>query len=559
MKTEPDRASRPAKPRQWTGWELAALIAIIAIAAAIRLWHIDFGLPALNDPDEPLFVTTALDMLRERRLNPEWFGHPATILFYALAAIFAIIGWVGTVAGQWPDAAGYVSAVYADPSIAILPMRLFISVTALGCIYLTYRIGRDAVGPLVGLAAAALLACNGLHIELSQVIRTDMLASLFMLWSCRFAMCAADGGRVRDHILTGVMLGLGGATKWPALLFIVNAPGAILHRWRQTGWRRSVALLPVAAVAAVMTLCLASPYLLLDHATVLRDLGGEARTAHPGSTGGSPAHNLLWYARHILIVGFGPVGAILAVIGLMIAPWNARRLALAGLPGAFLFLAGIAGQSLVWERWAVPLLPWIALAIAIALDAIARRIRPRWRPLALGGALAVLLLPMVASALSRSWMRAHDTRQMASQWVRNHIPETQSLLIEDVAFDLIARPGAVLFPMGDAGCVDVHQLLKAEPSYRQVGEKRAGKAIVDLGNVAPERIASCHTQFAIITHYERYRQEAETFPQQFAQYRALMQNGQILATFRPIPGIQGGPTTYVVRRAARDMVSDARR
>jgi hypothetical protein len=39
---------------------------------------------------------TALDMLREHRLDPEWFGHPATLLLYVLALIFVLVGMIGS-------------------------------------------------------------------------------------------------------------------------------------------------------------------------------------------------------------------------------------------------------------------------------------------------------------------------------------------------------------------------------------------------------------------------------------------------------------------------------
>ena len=54
----------------------ALLVLILLAAAALRLHGVDFGLPALNDADEPLFVMNALDMLRKGTLNPGWFGHP---------------------------------------------------------------------------------------------------------------------------------------------------------------------------------------------------------------------------------------------------------------------------------------------------------------------------------------------------------------------------------------------------------------------------------------------------------------------------------------------------
>jgi hypothetical protein len=36
-----------------------------------------------------------------------------------------------------------------------------------------------------------MLACNALHIELSQIIRTDMLATALMLWSIDHALSIA--------------------------------------------------------------------------------------------------------------------------------------------------------------------------------------------------------------------------------------------------------------------------------------------------------------------------------------------------------------------------------
>jgi len=66
----------PRNRDRWT--ERAAILLILLLAAAIRIHGVAFGLPGLNDPDEPLFMMTALDMLRSGNLNPGWFGHPAT-------------------------------------------------------------------------------------------------------------------------------------------------------------------------------------------------------------------------------------------------------------------------------------------------------------------------------------------------------------------------------------------------------------------------------------------------------------------------------------------------
>ena len=59
--------------------EALALWAILLAALWLRLDGVGFGLPALNDPDEPLFMMTALEMLQKHSLDPGWFGHPGTI------------------------------------------------------------------------------------------------------------------------------------------------------------------------------------------------------------------------------------------------------------------------------------------------------------------------------------------------------------------------------------------------------------------------------------------------------------------------------------------------
>jgi hypothetical protein len=84
------------------------------VAPALRLWHLGFGLPSLNDPDEAFFVMTALDMLREGRLNPCWFGHLGTLLFYLLAMVIVAVAATGSAIGAVAFAADRTPAVRGD-------------------------------------------------------------------------------------------------------------------------------------------------------------------------------------------------------------------------------------------------------------------------------------------------------------------------------------------------------------------------------------------------------------------------------------------------------------
>src|SRR3546814_10042864 len=91
---------------------------------------------------------------------------------------------------------------------------------------------------------------------------------------------------------------------------------------------------------------------------------------------------------------------------------------------------------------------------------------PRAR-IALPVALGLLLIPMVVTERLEAAGRRHDTRQIASAWLRDHAPRGSRILIEHPAFDLLNEPWQLLYPMGSAGCVDVHAMLAGRISQSE--------------------------------------------------------------------------------------------
>lgn len=524
--------------------ERALLLLVLCIAAALRLWHLDFGLPALNDPDEPLFVMTAVDLLREQSLNPGWFGHPATVLFYALAIIFVLLAVIGIGLGIWSSPEALIVAGFADPGIAFLPMRGFILLCGVGCIYLTYRLAYRAMGPRIALLAAGLLAVNGLHIEFSQIIRTDMLSSLFVLAGTLFAYRAAQEGRTRDLVFAGMATGLALATKWPAGVVLFSLLAAA---WVQRSEHKLYVRLAIPIIATGVTLVMASPYLLLDYQTVLRDLAGEARPAHLSATGGNALQNLWFYMSRVFAGSMGIIGAALVAIGLFLIPSRWPLFAKVVYPGMITLLISISVQNLVWERWAVPLLPFAAIAVAAAITILADRLQGRTKGLVLAAFLLGTLVPTITATYARTMMRANDTRQAAATWLHTHADPSASVLVEHAAFDLFNRPGKILFPLGVAGCVDGREALEQKPTHSKVNTLRTGRSIVDIGHLDATALPGCATDYAIFTHYGRYIEDAARFPEQLANYQALIACGRIVATFQPIAGERGGPAVHIVR------------
>ncbi|WP_162225056.1 glycosyltransferase family 39 protein [Erythrobacter sp. SG61-1L] len=521
--------------------------AVLALATWLRLDGVGFGLPALNDPDEPLFMMLAYSMLDRGSFDPQWFGHPGTITLYSLALVMVGVAGFGLMSGRFASIADFGAAVHLDPGIVFLPARLFIVANGVACVWLVYLIGKRLWGERAGLAAALVLAVNAVHISWSQVIRTDVQASLFMLACVLQSIAIMRDGRLRHYVLAGILAGLACATKWPAAVIALSPLGAALWRVVKLGDDRRLVL--VVAGVPVLTLFAVSPYLLLSYDIVLRDLSGEARPIHPGATGGGVLDNLGWYLSTPLGTSFGAIGLFLAALGAFVVLLRDRGWLWAVMPGFAAFLLVISTQHLIWERWLVPVLPFLALGLGWvagpAVDMLVRERRKLAEFLAFG-ALAALCLPMLQASLARAEERRHDTRQMASNWVKTHVPPGSTILVEHAAIDLIQGPWKVIFPLGKSGCVDAGAMLKGQISADQVEDSRQGSPVVDFAHVDPARLGTCKADVAIFSHLGVYRADRARFPAEYARYAGAVGQGRICHEISSMVGKSGGPEIVIV-------------
>ncbi|WP_309610597.1 glycosyltransferase family 39 protein [Sphingomonas sp.] len=255
---------------------LIGLILLIGLAA--RLANIGFGLPAMYDPDEPLFVLKAFGLINGHTLNPGWFGHPGTTTIYLLALIDIVVALVGLGSGAFANLPQFAAAVYANPGLIFIPSRIAMALIGVGTIWLSFLIARRLFDDRVGVVSAAFVALNAVHIAWSQVIRTDINCSLFMLAALLFAIRSGQEGRLRDTICAALFAGFATATKWPGSSVMIAVAGAAFHLWRaDRDISALVRRLAIATIALLVGLFVASPYILLDWRTVIADVGGKSR------------------------------------------------------------------------------------------------------------------------------------------------------------------------------------------------------------------------------------------------------------------------------------------
>jgi len=530
------------------------MLALLALAGLIiRLYAVNFGLPGLYDPDEMMFELGAIRMLTKLTLNPGWFGHPATTTMYGLALCNLAVYAVGHVAGWFPTLKSFGDAIYADPSWIILPGRVLMTLFGAGVVFQTGKLGEALFNRRVGAVAAAIVAFSPLMVAWSQVIRSDVMGTFFLLLSLRGIVRAMASGSWRDDARAGAWLGVAIASKWPMALAGLAMIGAITREVLagQISWPLWARRIASFSGAAIVTLLLISPYLILEWPTLLRNLQGEAQIHHVGATGGSFMFNAWWYISGPLKGGMDLVGLLLAGGGMILTLRRGRATGILWPVALGLFFV-FCHQRLVWDRWMLPLIPILAIAAGFALIWLIDAAIRQWPVGARIESMAMLVLTLLVIApnafadLYQARARLNDTRQRASAWAVAHIPAGSSVMIEHFGFDLYPRPWRVMFPLAELGCIDARALLKGKVGYGLIDKVRAGRSNIDYGTMPASKADTCRTDFAILTQYNRYKAEQTDFPAEVQAYERLMARGRIVARFFPQPGVSGGPIVTVV-------------
>src|SRR4029079_14095750 len=407
--------------------------------------------------------------------------------------------------------------------------------------------GKKLYGKSAGLLAALLLALNSLHIAWSQVVRTDVMASAFMLAALVVATRLSETGARKHAIWAGLLTGFAVATKWPGISIFAGLVGAAAYHSVTTGsgWRGAARLTLVMAIASIAGLFIASPFIFIDYPTVLSHLAGAAGPFHVGHTGAGPLGNLATYLGVFASESMGWIGLVLAATGFVVACVRRGQELFLLVPATIVFFVGICVQHLIWSRWLIPGLPYLALFVAAAVFELAA-LAARFRPAVIAGLGGIAILTSAAGAAGELRERAHATRDEAARWSVANAARGSTIIIEYPELKLRAQPFRFLFPVGSRGCLDARALLSSNVRYDDIQQARAGSPVVDLSAIPPRAQASCRADYAVLTYYDLHLREAARFPSEIAAYRQILGAGRTCALFQPEAGRIGGPIVRIV-------------
>ena len=232
----PDASAPPAR-----AFERACLGAILAAAAALRLWYLA-ELARTPFYDHLVLDLAAYDSWAQRIARGEWLG---STVFY-----------------QDPLYPYFLGALYALFGRKLLVVYLVqIALGTLTC-YLVYAISRRLFSPPAGLIAAALAALYKPFIFYDVQIEKSFLAVLLISAACLALVAALDRRKPAPWVLAGFLLGAAVLVRgnYLALLPLVAAGLALLPPDRPRRERLVAAACYAAGAALVLSAIAARNY-----------------------------------------------------------------------------------------------------------------------------------------------------------------------------------------------------------------------------------------------------------------------------------------------------------
>ena len=412
---------------------------IILIAAVVRLWGVNFGLPHTNArPDETIIIDVALAFLKGN-LRPAFYDYP-WFYMWVLAGLYLVYYVWARVLGTFHSLADFVASWRAHWTPFFLIPRAMNAVIGAATVWPVYRIARRLWDGPTALVAALFIALAFLHVRDSHYATTDIMMVFLLTLSVSFLIDGHLTKRRRDFVIGGLIGGLAAATKYNAVLLVVPLTTSYLLNIYEAPGRRLQAArdarLFVYGIPFLMTFAIGVPFLALDlpkFLDAMRVLNESMQTGSHGlPLGVGWVHHLQFSLRYGL--GLPLLMAGIAGMAVILIKEPRTGILLLSFPIAYFVVAGSLRN--LFFRYAIPVVPFLCLFAArfvtVAVPAIwnAARRPTRAPNLAIATAAIALVLPSATSVVRFDRIISQtDNRVVVARWFEQNVPAGSSVLL----------------------------------------------------------------------------------------------------------------------------------
>ena len=473
---------------------------IVAIAFALRLSGISYGLPQSYIPDEYDFVHSYLQMLKRGDLNPHWWFHPS-LKSYINVVTYMVVYLINVPKGIW-------SSVHQLTVEDMLYWGRFAAgvIPGTAVVLVSFFMGRRVYGTSVGLIAAALLAVFPGTVEVSQYNKPDALLTLMTAVSVLLSLSYLDRGGKALAFSCGVAIGLTAASKYNGAVVLLPFLLAVVFRH---GHRFLTAPdLYLGAAGSVAGFFMGCPYFMTDLPRFLDNISGPMFTyGFIGRASAEGADNWYTHARYAALYGTGILALLASLAGLGMTLHRLERVNAVFLTFPVLYYSFFSSQKIIFPGNLMPVYPFIAILAAYAIQQLASasasflqdkiKLPSRFsaRPVLLTGLIvATLWFPIDMSLQHNRAANMLDTGTDAARWIEEEFPpgthfavERSTVVLNDDRYQITNEARIINRAVRDYRAERVEYLIVSSIQYRRFGpDHRQTQNYQKLFNICPQ-------------------------------------------------------------------------
>jgi 4-amino-4-deoxy-L-arabinose transferase-like glycosyltransferase len=424
------------------------MITLVAVAAALRIYGIDWSLPDVFEEATPFKKAWAMWRWGQPGgpdFNPHFFNYSSLTIYLqwvAQSVLYLGMRLIGAIGSSVDFQMSYL----LEKTPFYVAGRLVTALFGIATVGIVYREGRRLTGSLAASVAALLLAVNTFHVSKCQVIEVDVPLAFLVTLALFLMVRLVDRPAAARYAIAGAAMGLAASAKYPGALLafpflaahMLTYPGArrIIHDSQRTAARGRWRYLALGAGTALVAFAVTSPYVFLDWATFREHLSLEREHMALGHFGLGAVPAWKSYASSLATTQLGWPLLLLSAIGLVYLAGIKRR-PWAIVVAAFVipFLAIVGTWSMYADRYLLPIIPVLTLVGASCLAGAIRTAGadrlPRFRRSA-ALSLAVILMALPSLRLLPEQLRraGTDTRTHAREWIEKNSAQWSLIALE---------------------------------------------------------------------------------------------------------------------------------
>ena len=491
------------------------LLGVLLLALALRVWGLGWGLPSATHyfsyhPDETVVLQKAMGMNAfAGQLLPHFYDYGSLQLYLvnfanSLAFLFGGVNIVvKDLATDWPQ---WARMYEIGRGLTVM--------MGVGTVWATYALGARLWDRRAGLLAGLALAIMPLHAQHSHWLTVDVPTTfwgvLSLVWTARFA--TDDPKPLRAALWAGVFAGLAAATKYNLALALLPLILAA------TFLRREPVCLAAGLLAAALAFLAACPGALLEPVLFRAGLTFEAIHVNNSDdpTFKDTGSGFVFHVARNLDAGLGLPLLLLALIAVGYAAYRRTRgdglLAAFALP--YYILIGLAAVR--YARYALPLLPVLALWSGRLLADVSRWAVPAWRRTGVLVGACVLLFTLCDALWLVGAMATADPRDRALAWMDAHAPPPR-------------RVGFAVTPWFGAPPLDPYFTLPGPGMWQRVGQSGPWTVLYAGKDWDVNYLLVKKPEFVLLSEYDDANALRVNDPAAMRYFDALRQNYHVAA------------------------------